>query len=105
MKAVSLFLVLCVGVLFFGSCGEGIAPTGGEILPKIDTFDCPPPKYRLDGSPENHPAKSHKLQRVSIDGAEIAYVVNENISKNNQCKNWSCRNLRPQKYDGLECLF
>ena len=81
MKTLLPLIFLSIILLIFSSCGDGLAPNGVEDLPKIDTFDCPQPKYRLDGIPENQPAKAHKLQRVSPDGSNIAYVQNERYIK------------------------
>jgi len=82
MKTLLLsYISFCLGLLVFGSCGDGLAPTDRDNLPKIDTFDCPPLKYTIDELLVNPPSKVHSLQRVSPDGAEIAYVVNENIIK------------------------
>ncbi len=68
-------------LLVISSCSEGIAPIEGEILPKIDIFNCPRPKFRPDALPVNLPSTAHKLQRISPDGRKIAHVVNENVVK------------------------
>ncbi|MBI3259281.1 MAG: hypothetical protein HYZ54_07410, partial [Ignavibacteriae bacterium] len=78
MKILYLYSIICIGVLIFASCGDGIAPVGGEVLPKIDTFDCPKAEFLPDGQgPKHPPGISHKLQRRSPDGSKIAYIVNE----------------------------
>jgi len=80
MKTLFLLFLLGVVVAIIGSCSEGLTPNGGEVLPKIDTFNCPAP---LDGPNGflNVPKHGHHLQRRSPDGTKIAYVVNENIIK------------------------
>ncbi|MBI3259282.1 MAG: PD40 domain-containing protein [Ignavibacteriae bacterium] len=78
MKAIYIYIFLCIGVLIFNSCGDGIAPATNGVLPKIDTFDCSHPVFLPDGKgPKYPPGISHKLQRRSPDGSKIVYIVNE----------------------------
>ncbi|MBS1536815.1 MAG: hypothetical protein JST20_03600 [Bacteroidetes bacterium] len=98
MKNLFLLILLCPVLLIIGSCGEGIAPIGGGVLPKIDTLDCPYPEYLLGGQgPKNRPTKSHKLQRISTDGTKIAYTVNENIIKIITLKTGTVETYEPKK--------
>jgi len=106
MKNIFLLITLIIGLLFFGACGDGIAPICGDTLPKIDTLDCPYPEYLPAGQgPKNRPAKSHKLQRLSPDGTKIAYVVNENIIKIITLKSGAVETYIPKNMMSPNVLF
>jgi hypothetical protein len=78
MKYTLISFLLFISALFFiGSCSDGVSPTDGTTLPKIDTFDCPLPKVLQGGTGgyANPPSILHHLQRRSADGSKIAYLV------------------------------
>jgi hypothetical protein len=81
MKTITLSCIIAVfgALLFLGSCSDGVSPTGGTTLPKIDTFDCHPDTVVNPWGgymPKNIPSTGDNIQRCSYDGRYLASASN-----------------------------